>query len=320
MNWFKKILFNLRIFFNYLIRGLHSADKLAFGTKEDVESGGQEINIQNKQDNVYNALLKGEMTKEVEMLRDSMYRIEKESYKYGYNGGLRGYKLTKSDIRDKSILKDESHTISVIQENIPILKNSEESISDFVNTDGKNLNCEYTFKFDRDFTPKYYIEKYITKAAIKILDNNEAEIDFYIPNVRDQFFKTHNMFLKCIKNIKEERTNDTYLFDVKSFHFISNLAYGADEYSEFRFNDMKYKAIIEYGMYYIIRYQAHVVENGVDLTRKYLTKEMDEKYGSKANKKNINFSDIYAYQKYKDISQEETEKIKKIKNDIKNLK
>ena len=83
----RKIFIKIAIFLRYLMRGLHSADAEAFEGKTQESEDGTTAEQQQETNNVYQNLLKGEVTQAVKELRYEMYQAERNSYNYKYSCG-----------------------------------------------------------------------------------------------------------------------------------------------------------------------------------------------------------------------------------------
>ena len=53
---------------------------------------------------------------------------------------------------------------------------------------------------------------------------------------------------------------------------------------EFAFKNIYFREVVEYDGHYIIRFKAYAYKNGIDLTKSFYSKTMDEKYKNKVKK------------------------------------
>jgi hypothetical protein len=92
---------------------------------------------------------------------------------------------------------------------------------------------------------------------------------------------------------KKTRNIDTV--DINSLSFITDKAYGAKDLMEYCFDDMKYEGMNMYDKDFVVTYSTNQVFGLTDITDQFKTKEMDEKYATKARKKDaleLSFEDI----------------------------
>ena len=111
----RKIFIKIAIFLRYLMRGLHSADAEAFEGKTQESEDGTTAEQQQETNNVYQNLLKGEVTQAVKELRYEMYQAERNSYNYKYSGGGSCEKKKSVDVKNVDISDGEK--IFLIQAN-----------------------------------------------------------------------------------------------------------------------------------------------------------------------------------------------------------
>lgn len=283
----KKLLLKIAIFFRYLMRGLHSADVEAFEGKTEESKDGVNAEQQQETNNVYQNLLKGELTQEVKELRYEMYQAERKSYEYRYNGG--GTCEKKENVaQPKNIDINDSETLYLIQSN----EEDSSTLNDYdiiwdggisVQKDekknyGDRLIHDYRFNIERDFLPRYRIEEFTDKLVVKKI-KDKFILDFYSSLYKDIYNKRQSMFIKEIEKIKNgDKRND--IIDFKSLSFATDNAYGFENLKEFSFGNLIFKEIAEYDGFYIIRFVGDVIKDGIDLT--------DEFYNEIADRKNRN--------------------------------
>lgn len=268
----KKLWLKIRIFFVYLFQGLYNADKIAFSAQKDgLDSlvGGIEQEVE--KNSVYKDLLRGELTQEVIELRHEMYFTERESHKYVYAGNGTVKKMNNIfDIPSTSIEQSDGNKIILIQPN----KEDPESLSAY-NLDNNTADYMKTIKWDfgtktkrhfnicieRDFLPRYAIERYATQLVLKESPvNGKNVIDIYIPKYRKQFDNIQKMFLKEMEKIYMGETR-TEILDFKAIWFITNNAYGVDNSIYYEFDNILFDNIIEFDGNYIFRFVVNCVES-----------------------------------------------------------
>lgn len=236
----------------------------------------QEVN----EKRVSKALLKGEVTQEVEELRYRTYKVDRESKEYEYIAPTLAYKRDKQDSKFVTYENSDNLEIVTIQPNDPIVEDIAESLK-YVG--GRGKKTKYTLKPRRDFVPRYRIEEYTKRLVIRKMDETHDMLDFYVskyPNDKD--FKSKG-FVKEVEKIRDEKIKSDIL-DIMGISFVTSHAYKLEDMLEFEFDNLWFKEIGEFDGHYIIRFKARVLKGGIDLTKKYYSKTMDEKYKNKAKK------------------------------------
>ena len=281
MNIFKKVynkLYNLLV---GLIFGMKNTEEVMFtqqGLNNEVGTGViKEVESQR----VSKALLKGEITQEVEELRYRTYKVDRESKEYEYYAPTLALKREKQD--NKFVKYDNSDNLEIIT--IQPNETNVESISETLKHINEYGNKEtYLIKIDRNFVSRYKIEEYTKRLVVKKLDDkNHVILDFYVskyPNDKD--FKSKG-FVKEIEKIKNDKLRSDIL-DFKEVSFTTYHAFKLYDMLEFAFKNIYFREVVEYDGHYIIRFKAYAYKNGIDLTKSFYSKTMDEKYKNKVKK------------------------------------
>lgn len=280
----KKLIFNIKLFFNYLMRGLHSADKMSFGSKGNNIPVDVSVHETIEQHSIWEALLKGEITQEVKELRHQTYYVDKESKKYQYlaNGEI----IKKNVLHENHVDIDESDNlpIQLIQDNKLITENVYDSLNDIENNN--SFKKEYTIEIKRSFIPRFKLEEYTTKLVVKKAGDNKVQLDFYSSIYPEQFKRHHNAYISEMKKIVNGyRQSD--IVDIDSVKFITYKAFGSDDSLLYEYNNVKFKSIDIYDGNFVIKFNANIVSDGIDLISKYKDDVMSEKYKNKAQKSNL---------------------------------
>ena len=270
----KKIYNKIRSFFFYIFWGLKSADKVAFGTKEDSSNAGTVLEQQNEQNSVYKDLLKGEVTQEVKELRHEMYFSERKSHKYKYIGN--GVVTKKNEIFDYpgKIDKTDGFPLQILQPNIEDTGTLSENLSE-VDYRIKNKK-EFTIDIERDFIPRFRLEEFTNKLVVKRINENAVMLDFYTPIYKSQFNTIHKLFLKELEKIYMGDVRSDVI-DFKQVEFISFRAFGTDDLKKYTYNNIEFDNILTFDGHYIIKFTADIVNDGEDLINEFYCKEEEEK-------------------------------------------
>ena len=305
----KKIYNKIRSFFFYIFWGLKSADKIAFGTKEDSSNAGTVLEQQNEQNSVYKDLLKGEVTQEVKELRHEMYFSERKSHKYKYIGN--GVVTKKNEIFDYpgKIDKTDGFPLQILQPNIEDTGTLSENLSE-VDYRIKNKK-EFTIDIERDFIPRFRLEEFTNKLVVKRINENAVMLDFYTPIYKSQFNTIHKLFLKELENIYMGDVRSDVI-DFKKVEFISFRAFGTDDLKKYTYNNIEFDNILIFDGHYVIKFTADIVNDGEDLINEFYCNEEEEKSRMHAprneNGQTIDFltalckaEDKYDYEQAKDL-------------------
>ena len=305
----KKIYNKIRSFFFYIFWGLKSADKIAFGTKEDSSNAGTVLEQQNEQNSVYKDLLKGEVTQEVKELRHEMYFSERKSHKYKYIGN--GVVTKKNEIFDYpgKIDKTDGFPLQILQPNIEDTGTLSENLSeaDYRIKDKK----EFTIDIERDFIPRFRLEEFTNKLVVKRINENAVMLDFYTPIYKSQFNTIHKLFLKDLEKIYMGDVRSDVI-DFKQVEFISFRAFGPDDLKKYTYNNIEFDNILIFDGHYVIKFTADIVNDGEDLINEFYCKEEEEKSRIHAprneNEQTIDFltalykaEDKYDYEQAKEL-------------------
>lgn len=280
----KRLYINIKLFIHYLMRGLFSADKLTFGPK-DTSTNGQNVsineNIENK--SVWNDLLNGEETEEVKELRHSLYKVDKESGNYKYVGN--GNVIKKDNTPSLHVMVDESDNlpIQLIQDNNLITENVLDSLSDIENN--IPFNKKYVINIDRDFTPRFKLEEFSNKVVVKLIDENKVQLDFYCSQYDKQFDRRYRPFINELYKIMGGNLKSD-IIDFEKVSFVTYKSYGSENSLYYEYDKIKFKECIIFDGNFVLKFNAHIKENGIDLTQKYFNSTMDNKYKNKERKGN----------------------------------
>ena len=295
MNGIKKFLnkirFNCSILFNSWFRGMKSADDKTMGVMKEGKSVDNAIEEQIQEQGVLNDLLRGEVTQEVMELRDSNYRVLKHADDYSYLGNGNVVKKVQNMLQqDLKVFNPEEYKILVIQDNKLIVKGVIEASESYnLDKEGDTVkddnNISYTIKIERDVFPRFLIEKYVKKIVVRESDDeHKLTIDLYCSSYARQFNPTDSLFINEMMNIYGKKVKNIDTVDIDALEFVTDKAYGVDDITLYRFENMVYQGMNMYDKDFVITYKAYPVCDGIDLTEQYKTKEMDEKYATNAPK------------------------------------
>lgn len=282
-------------FFYGLFYGMKATEDSVFHQTDISSNHGSSIIKEVEDNRLSKALLKGEVTQQVEELRYMTYKVDKEAKEYKYYAPTLALKRNKQD--SKFFKYDDSDQLELItsQSNEPLI----ETIKDaFEQLGGRGKRTEYRIKIERNFTPRYRIEEYITRLDVKKLDDTHVILDMLVskyPNSLD--FKSKG-FVREIEKIRDEKIKSDVL-DYEKISFVTHHARNLDDNIRFVFRNVWFKGVIEFDGHYIVRFKASFEQTDFDLTKEYFCKTMEDKYQNHDRKNDVlNFGDYLVKDEY----------------------
>ena len=284
----KKIYKKIKLFWYSLFFGMKGVDNLL--TSNQKEQNGSVLEIsEDGGDGVFKDILEQKVTQEVEELRYCSYKVANEAKKYCYIGNGKVIKKTETQLSEKHGLIEESDNLPIIliQDNGIICEDILTSLNEINQKENKKVFYDFKLKIKRNILPRFRIENYIKKLVLKESDGNYV-IDLYCSKYPSQFSERKDKsFLSELKKIQNKEVRNSDILDFEELSFITNNAWGVDDWFKFSFLDFEYYDIIEFDGHYIIRMgcQSNIfMENILD---KFYSKSAEEKYSKKEMKNNI---------------------------------
>ena len=287
---FKKFFRNIIISFAF---GLKNTELDILKTKTE-ESDTQSIEQQQVTNTLADALLKGEVTQEVKLLRDRNYFVLEESKKYDVTlenfvvnhktGEVSGELKTKKKnmmVGKPKVFEDDYKMI--ISMETPIIINN---ILDTMNAiSGVELEkVETNLKFEYEWNPKFNLHRYVRKIVVRRKET-DLVIDLYVPKLFTKSDSLDSKFEAEITNVISKKLKPNNLcFD--NITFTSDNAYGTEDLNEFKFEMICFKTISEFQNVYILTYKVKPIIFENKLTDKYIVPELREKYANKEKRDN----------------------------------
>ena len=311
---------NVSLLWHSLFRGMASADTLL---KSNVSSNdSMEIIQQQRSGGLMDEMLQQQETKRVIETRDKYYRLLKEADKWDTsslkmtvdeNGGVEFSgidglkKKTKSDfIKHVEVYNEENLPIRTIQDNKKIQKHSNFIVD--LTLDPNDFDTTITIKRD-GITPRFMLEKYAKKVVVRG-SGVRAFVDLYLPSEASQFGKVDAILIANLFKIWEEKNLRSDLTDFVSIEWYSDKAWNSDDVCLFKYDDVKFIGTNIFDGNFVLTFDCKVISDGVDLSEKFKTKELDEKYEKEAPKSDA--VDIFALTDY----QKRRKNDKKDKKDV----
>lgn len=254
---------------------------------------GTTINQEVNENRVSKDLLKGEVTQQVEELRYRTYKVDREAKQYEYYSPTKAIRYDKQD--SKFVKYDDSDGLPLItiQPNHSITESVYDGIKDidFLNekvVDEENnvavdmghfdVDEKYNIEIERDFNPRFRLERYTTRLVVKKKDDKDnVVLDFYVSKYPKEKDMKSIYFVKEVEKMLSsgERSD---LTSMKRVSFVTSHAYGLYDMLQFKFDHIFYMGISEFDGHYILRFRAHAFVNGRDLTDEYYSESMAKKY------------------------------------------
>lgn len=303
MSFYNKIITNLRLFWHSLFKGMAAADTVInapTGSDKSVEIV-QQVNG----GGVFSDMLQQKETKRVVETRDKYYRVLKEADKWDAshitiinedeNGVTFGNidsvrKKTKLDfMKHPPVFNEENLPIRTIQDNKQIQKQNNlicghNPVFDPNLLSNGLTDFETTLTIERDdFTPRFFLEKYTKKMVVRE-NGKRVFVDFYLPTQASQFGKVDAILISNLNRIWKEKDTRSDLTDFKSLKWYSDKAWNSEDVCLFEYNDIQFIGINIFDGNFVLTFDCGVVNNGTDLSEKFKTKDLDEKYKEEAPK------------------------------------
>lgn len=303
-SFFKKIKLNLAVFFNSLFRGLKSADDTML-SQVSGEDSDQEIAHRLEINNVYNDLLKENKTQEVLETIDMSYRVAREADKYevtligdlgddsvGSEKELKAVAVKKVAMKyDKhpEVFNEKGYHVTLIQDNKKIQEktNMSATVEDFekaINTNGKDYVPLIELNYD-NFTPRFALQNFITKVVVRETKSGKKKIDIYLPTEAGQFTKTDAILIAELHRIKDNNLKKTDFLDIQSISFVTDKAFGAEDYIWYNFVFLKFKKISIFDGSFVLTFEIGATQT-IDIVEAHKTDSLTKKYEEMAPRNN----------------------------------
>ena len=156
---------------------------------------------------------------------------------------------------------------------------------------GKVANDDI-FSFQKNETPisilrsnmlKFDIETFTKKLNIRIINNDERLLEFYITKYPDEFDRKTRFFISEIKKVMLNPIASDFI-NIDKVGFITYKSIGVSDFMEYQYDILSFDKIIEFNGYYVIKFKAKVIINGEDILEQHRIEELDKKYETKEKK------------------------------------
>lgn len=295
-SFLNKIVKKIGFFFYGLIYGMKNTEDSILHQNGITNENGTSIMKEVESQRVSKALLRGEVTQEVEELRYRTYKVDKESREYEYYAPTLALKKSGQDKKDMKYDDSDGLELITIQPNDVIVETVFDTLQQ---VGGRGNGNDYRIKIKRDFVPRYKVEQYMTRIDVKRLSDCHVILDMYVSKYMNEMDFKSKGFIREIEKIRDEKIHSDIL-DYQEISFVTHHAYKIDDMVKFVFDNIWFKEIVEFDGHYILRFKARMSKDTIDLTKRYYSKTMADKYAKKEKKDNsCNLADYMAVKVYK---------------------
>lgn len=276
----KKFFRDIMVYLSFALKRTEEQTLRQSGTSGEVGVGDEQQVNENR---VSKALLKGEVTQEVKMLRYRTYKVDEEAKEHEYFSPMKSVKRDKQDNRHIKYKNIEGCKLILIQPNKPKTLSLEDAIKMFEN---KSIEPDsFTITIKRNFVPRFKLEEYTKRIALFSCPNGKTIADFYVSKYSNPSdFKSKAFVREMESVIKNGRKSD--ITDFSSFSFETYKCYNSEDFQEYTLRKCRLVGFDEYDGNYIFRYETDeepkVVNNR--LSDVYYDAEMDRRYKNKEKK------------------------------------
>lgn len=277
----KKVWYKIRTFFYLFFKGLHQADKVAFGNKEEALNKDSSYEQQQEQDCVWNDLIKGEVTQRVIDLRYETAHAVRESNKYEYIGNGNVVKKNMFEYKG-NIFKNNDDNIILVQDNSIVVQGTYEI----------NPIKEYVIKVLCSFIPKYRIDSYIKKIVLRKTNEDNLLLDIYFSEYLEKYNNEHKFFISEFKKLYNDNDLRTSIVDIEGVTFTTKRAFGDNDDVIYDIFFNGFLKVDKFDGNYILVFDVKDI-NKYDLIEKVYNEKSAEKFNKKISRTNDNITISY---------------------------
>lgn len=239
--------------------------------------------IQNQtSQNLGEALLKGEVTQQVEELRYSDYKVYQESKNYSYIGdGVAIKKNSKKKDRKKFSFTQNNNLIC-------------EGVCHELQRVGQYGIDRYVFDITYTDITRHKIEAFITYGKFYV-DNTAIKVEFYFDkNLKSKYNPNSYMILKELEKISKfdnayQIENNDICSNVHTLTFNTYKSNGEDDFVQYLISELKFQECKEMDDAFILTYVSNKFIR-TNLIDKFYSPTMEQKYLNKEHKnESVNF-------------------------------
>lgn len=255
--------------------GLRGTETEALGQKSSSISENDGIHEVIQSRRLSDALIKGEVTEEVEELRYRDYTVSNESKKYEYIGEGEAVKKEEVPI--------DYNNFSFAQENTVICN----GVLDEIHRVGEYGRDTYTLNIIYDVIPRFRLEKYCKMIDVEFTDGVPV-ITLHFSSMSDKYDVTSKQFInefsKILENIEYFKDNHDFCSSLLEINFITYKSYGEDDLIAYKFQGLTCIGVINDSLEYRLLFKADSFSRE-NLIAKFYSDTMAKKYEQHASKK-----------------------------------
>ena len=272
--------------------------------------------LRHMQGTLLDALMRGEVTQEVKDLRWRMYKVDQAASnmkaKFVRKNNEMVYMGTE-EVSHEDLLSRikvdtfDNYPLEMVVKNTEIALGVIETIygaqmaQQYVSGDtvlntatingisskdhGATVKGELPIKIERQFFPKFYLEKFTKKLVIRKIDDTKKLLEFYVNKYPDEYNTTSNFFVNEIKKVIENGPQNSNFLQFDEVGFVTNKTIGVGDSLLYTYNVLSFDKIIEFDGNYVIKFICEVSTNGEFILEQYVEAELEEKYNKKAARK-----------------------------------
>ena len=315
-NFLNKLKFNISVLFHELFHGLRNADDIILSQANE-GADGQEVTHHIEIDSVYADLLREKKTQEVMETVDMSYRVAREADKYNValigdlgDDSVGSDKMLNAVATKKISMKYDKHPdvfnerfyhITVIQDNkliqnISNLSATPEDLMNALRTGGNDFKSSISFKYD-GFTPRFSLGNFVKRIVIRETSGGKKKTDLYIPLEPGQFTKTDAILVSELHRIIDNKIEKIDFLDISEIDFVSDRAYGTDDYVEYSLSGLKFNKITEFDGDFVVTFTISNIST-FDIVDAHKTDTLTRKYKLVSPRKNsISIDDVSAIER-----------------------
>lgn len=261
--------------------GLKNTETDILGQKTTTsESNSVEQKMQ--QNDLAEALLKGEVTEQVEMLRDRTYLISDESkiYKVVIDtvGTTKAVKKMGRKPEPKAF-NEIGFGIIMVMDNRAIPTGV---LSGLEAVGGYGIKDKYPINFKYEYSPKFKLDEYVTRLILRG-DGDNLVIDLYIPKFTESINRLEKIFDNELNKIKTGKIKPNNI-KFKTLNFISDRAYGTEDLIPYEFEMVEFLSINEFDGRHVLTYSVNPIGDNKKITDKYINKKLRDAYKNKESR------------------------------------
>lgn len=245
------------------------------------------------QGQLMDSLIRGEITEEVKNLRWRMYKVANasRSFKFKVSGYTKEGKPTfsmeevnnKDSISNIKVDEYDSYKLEMVVDNTPITSGSD--IEEVMTAEElEAVKQELPINISRSSIPKFDIERYTKKMLVRDIDGDKKLLEFYVSKYPEELKRSSYFFISEVKKAIENPRQSSML-DINTVKFITDRTLGVDDFLEYEYKIESFDKIITFNEFYVIKFIAKTIINGVFILEDKRVNELDEKYAKKVKRK-----------------------------------